>query len=196
MGTRSPRYRREVFMAVAQGMKASNQAAARPSTLKDRSSITVRSFGWALAFAVGMTMAGVSRVGAASALKLAPHLSFDDDSSPNFPIQGQNLAEGSPASGEATVIFFGTSNCWNTAREAERLVKLYPQFHNRIHFVIVDLRKVAPEQETLVSRYYQGYIPTIAAIDSRGNVIYDRAGETASTRGDTSNLQRLLETVH
>jgi hypothetical protein len=124
---------------------------------------------------------------AASDLKLAPKLSFDDDSSPNFPIQGQNLSEGSKPSGEATVIFFGTSNCWNTAREAERLVKLYPQFRDRIRFVIVDLNHVGPEQEALVSHYYHGYIPTITTIDSKGNLIYDRAGETASTRGDTSD---------
>jgi hypothetical protein len=60
----------------------------------------------------------------------------------------------------------------------------------------VDLNNVATEQQTLVSQYYHGYIPTITAIDSKGNVIYDRAGETASTRGDTSSLQRLLDSVH
>jgi hypothetical protein len=156
---------------------------------------TTVSFAWALALVVQMTFC-VHRAEAASGLNLAPELSFDDDSSPNFPIQGQNLSEGSIASGEATVIFFGTANCWNTAREAERLVKLYPQFRNRIHFVIVDLRNVAPEQVPLVSHYYHGYIPTISAIDSSGNVIYDRAGETASTRGDTSDLQRLLDSVN
>ncbi len=150
----------------------------------------------ALVFVMQMTAACVPRANAASGLKLAPQLSFDDDSSPNFPIQGENLSEGSVASGEATVIFFGTSNCWNTSREAERLVRLYPQFRNRVHFVIVDLNHVGPEQQALVSQYYHGYIPTITAIDSKGNVIYDRAGETASTRGDTSNLQRLLDSVH
>ncbi|MGB6565473.1 MAG: hypothetical protein WBE69_22965 [Candidatus Binataceae bacterium] len=150
----------------------------------------------ALVFVVQMAAVCVPRAGAASGLKLAPDLSFDDDSSPNFPIQGENLSEGSVAPGEATVIFFGTSNCWNTSREAERLVRLYPRFRNRIHFVIVDLNHATPEQQTLVSRYYHGYIPTITAIDSKGNVIYDRAGETASTRGDTSNLQRLLDSVH
>jgi hypothetical protein len=149
-----------------------------------------------LAFVLQMTTVYVPRAGAASGLKLAPQLSFDDDSSPIFPIQGENLSEGSIASGEATVIFFGTSNCWNTSREAERLVKLYPRFRNQIHFVIVDLNNVAPEQQASVSQYYHGYIPTITAIDSKGNVIYDRAGETASTRGDTSNLQRLLDAVH
>ena len=158
--------------------------------------ITAISLTSALAFVAMMTTVWAPGAGAASDLMLAPKLSFDDDSSPNFPIQGQNLSTGSIASGEATVIFFGTSNCWNTAREAERLVRLYPQFRNRIHFVIVDLRNVAPEQEPLVSHYYHGYIPTITAIDSGGRVIYDRAGETAATRGDTSNLQRLLESIH
>lgn len=154
------------------------------------------SFAWTLAIVAHMTTVCVSDAGAASDLRLAPRLSFEDDSNPTFPIEGQNLSEGSTASGEATVIFFGTSNCWNTAREAERLVKLYPQFQNRIHFVIVDLRNVAPAQEELVAHYYHGYIPTITAINSKGNVIYDRAGETASTRGDAANLQRLLDSIH
>jgi len=164
----------------------------KPGTLRT----IVIALGAALLFVVQMTATCASRANAASGLKLAPDLSFDDDSSPNFPIQGENLSEGSIASGEATVIFFGTSNCWNTSREAERLVKLYPQFRNRIHFVIVDLNNVAPEQQGWVSQYYHGYIPTITAIDSKGNVIYDRAGETASTRGDTSSLQRLLDSIH
>jgi hypothetical protein len=158
--------------------------------------MTVMSLVGALAFVLQITTVGVTGADAASNLKLAPKLSFDDDSSPNFPIQGQNLSAGSIAPGEATVIFFGTANCWNTAREAERLVRLYPQFRDRIRFVIVNLRNVAPEQEVLVSHYYHGYIPTITAIDSRGTVIYDQAGETAATRGDTSNLQRLLESIH
>jgi hypothetical protein len=150
----------------------------------------------ALAFVTQVAMVWASRVDAASDLKLAPGLSFDDDSSPNFPVQGLNLSEGSMTPGSATVIFFGTSNCWNTAREAERLVKLYPQFRDRIHFVIVDLNRVGPEQQPLVAAYYHGYIPTITAIDSHGMVLYDQAGETSSTRGDTANLQRLLDSVH
>ena len=132
----------------------------------------------------------------ASDLRLAPNLSFDDDSSPNFPIQGRDLTEASTPSGTPTLIFFGTSNCWNTAREAERLVRLYPRFRGRIHFVIIDLNNVTPAQEALVSRYYHGYIPTITAIDSKGNVIYNRAGETASTRGDTTYLQHLFDSLY
>jgi hypothetical protein len=132
----------------------------------------------------------------ATDLKLAPDLSFTDDSSPNFPIAGKNLADGSIAADHATVIFFGTANCWNTAREAERLVQLYPRYKDKIRFVVVDLRNPSLAQKPLIARYYQGYIPTIAVIDSRGNLLYDRAGETASERGDASNLQKLLDSAH
>src|SRR5208282_837481 len=128
-------------------------------------------------------------------LKLAPDLSFSDDSSDNFPIEGKNLSDGSIANDQATVIFFGTANCWNTAREAERLVRLYPQYKDKIRFVVVDLRSPSRAQRPLIVRYYHGYIPTIAVIDSAGNVLYDRAGETASERGDTSNLQKLLDSA-
>jgi hypothetical protein len=131
----------------------------------------------------------------ATDLKLAPDLSFSDDSSPNFPIAGKNLSDGSLAADHATVIFFGTANCWNTAREAERLVQLYPRYKDKIQFVVVDLRKPSLAQQALIDRYYHGYIPTIAVIDSAGKVLYDRAGETASERGDTSNLQKLLDSA-
>src|SRR6202161_1156617 len=132
----------------------------------------------------------------ATDLKLAPDLSFSDDSSPNFPIAGKNLSDGSLAADHATVIFFGTANCWNTAREAERLVQLYPRYKDKIRFVVVDLRSPSLAQQALIARYYHGYIPTIAVIDSAGKVLYDRAGETASERGDTSNLQKLLDSAH
>jgi hypothetical protein len=149
-----------------------------------------------LAMVAQLGIVSVPGARAASDLGLAPNLSFDSDSSPNFPIQGRNLSDGLTRKGEAALIFFGTSNCWNTAREAERLVKLYPQYRNRLHFVVVDLRNVAPAQRPLVARYYHGYIPTVTAISSSGDVIYNRAGETATNRGDTSNLQRLLDSLH
>jgi hypothetical protein len=131
----------------------------------------------------------------ATDLKLAPDLSFSDDSSSNFPIEGKNLSDGSIAADHATVMFFGTANCWNTAREAERLVQLYPRYKDKIRFVVVDLRSPSLAQQALIDRYYHGYIPTIAVIDSAGKVLYDRAGETASERGDTSNLQKLLDSA-
>ena len=64
------------------------------------------------------------------------------------------------------MIFFGTANCWNTAREAERLVQVYPQYKDKVRFVVVDLRSPSLAQQALIDRYYHGYIPTIAVIDS------------------------------
>jgi hypothetical protein len=148
-----------------------------------------------VALVFGIALATEAPSGPATDLTLAPGLSFSDDSSPNFPIVGKNLSDGSLANDHATVIFFGTANCWNTVREAERLVQIYPQYKDRIHFVVVDLRSPSVAQRGLIARYYHGYIPTIAVIDSRGNVLYDRAGETSSNRGDASNLQKLLDSA-
>jgi hypothetical protein len=133
---------------------------------------------------------------AADDLKLAPNLSFSDDSSSNFPIAAGHSSDATPAGDRATIVFFGTAHCWNTNREAERLVSLYPKYRNKINFVIVDLNNVSPSQRPLVAKYYQGPIPTIAVLDSNGQVIYDRAGETAATRGDASHLQTLLNAAH
>ena len=133
--------------------------------------------------------------GAATDLMLAPNLSFTDDSSPNFPIEGKDLADATVARGLPTVIFFGTAHCWNTAREAERLIALYPRYSDRVHFVIVDLKHASPAQGRLADQYYPGYIPTLAIFDKSGRVIYDRAGETASERGDTEHLQQLIDSA-
>jgi hypothetical protein len=143
----------------------------------------------ALALAVG------GAASAATDLMLAPNLSFTDDSSPNFPIEGKDLADATVTRGLPTVIFFGTSHCWNTAREAERLIALYPRYSDRVHFVVVDLRDASPAQQLLAHQYYFGYIPTLAIFDKTGRLIYDRAGETASKRGDTSHLQALIDSA-
>ncbi len=132
---------------------------------------------------------------AADDLKLAPSLSFTDDSSSNFPIDGNNLAGGAASSDRATIIFFGTAHCWNTNREAERLVSVYPKYRDQIDFVIVDLNNPSQQQRELISRYYHGYIPTITIVDSHGRVVYDRAGETASHRGDVSKLEALINSA-
>jgi hypothetical protein len=136
-----------------------------------------------------------ARAYAGSDLRLAPDLSFTDDSSSNFPIAGDSIGDGSIASDRATIIFFGTAHCWNTNREAERLVALYPKYRDKIDFAIVDLDHPSLAQRPLIAKYYRGAIPTITVIDRKGNVLYDRAGETASSRGDTSNLDALLNSA-
>jgi hypothetical protein len=131
--------------------------------------------------------------GGATNLALAPSLSFADDSSSNFPIRGENLKDGKIASDRPTLVFFGTSHCWNTNREAERLVALYAKEKDSARFLIVNLESPAAEQKPLVARFYSGFIPTLAVLDAKGSVVYNRSGETARQRGDLSGLENLLK---
>src|SRR5260370_10341947 len=119
------------------------------------------SLGW-IVIAILSTLLAPSRARAASDLQLAPSLSFDDDSTPNFPITSVDPQNASIATDRPTLIFFGTAHCWNTAREAERLVTLYPKYRDRLHFAVVDLKHALPPQQGLGHRYYHGYIPTLA----------------------------------
>jgi hypothetical protein len=130
--------------------------------------------------------------GGATKLSLAPDLSFTDDSSSNFPIRGENLGDGRIASDRPTAIFFGTSHCWNTNREAERFVAVAAREREAVRFLVVDLDHPTREQKPLVSRFYRGYIPTLAILDASGKAVYNRSGETADHRGDTAGLEEIL----
>ena len=133
--------------------------------------------------------------GGARDLTLAPDLSFTDDSSSNFPIRGKDLSDGRIATDRPTAIFFGTSHCWNTNREAERFVALYAREKDAARFLVVDLEHPSADQKLLVSKLYAGFIPTVAFLDRTGAVVYDRAGETSGKRGDSSRLEELLKTA-
>ena len=130
--------------------------------------------------------------GGAVNLSLAPNLSFTDDSSSAFPIRADNLSDGKIASDRPTAIFFGTSHCWNTNREAERFVSLFRKHRDEARFLVVDLESPSADQRKLVARLYRGAIPTVTFLDRKGEVVYDRAGETARDRSDVSELERLL----
>jgi hypothetical protein len=130
--------------------------------------------------------------GGARTLTLAPDLSFTDDSSSNFPIRGENLGEGKIASDRPTAIFFGTSHCWNTNREAERFVAFAARENDAVRFLVVDLDRPSRDQKALVSRFYRGYIPTLAFLDASGKTVYNKSGETAGRRGDISGLEEIL----
>jgi hypothetical protein len=131
--------------------------------------------------------------GGAVNLSLAPNLSFTDDFSSAFPIRGENLSDGKIAADRPTAIFFGTSHCWNTNREAERYVALYGKHREDARFLVVDLGNPSADQRTLIARFYREAIPTLAFLDRRGDVVYDRAGETARERGDASVLEEILK---
>ena len=157
----------------------------------------------AIALAVGLALRGESSPsgfavapagpGGARNLTLAPNLSFTDDSSSNYPIRGENLADGKIGSDRPTALFFGTSHCWNTNREAERFVALYAKHGSEARFLVVDLDHPSAEQKPLVAKLYHGYIPTVAFLDRAGNVVYAKSGETARERGDASRLEELLK---
>jgi hypothetical protein len=131
--------------------------------------------------------------GGATNLRLAPDLSFTDDSSSNFPIRGDGLAGGRIASDRPTVLFFGTSHCWNTNREAERFVKFWAIHRDEARFLVVDLDSPSPEQKVLVERFFHGLIPAVVFLDRTGAVVSDRPGETARDRGDVAGLEALLK---
>ncbi|MBY0278830.1 hypothetical protein K2Z84_26135 [Candidatus Binatia bacterium] len=146
----------------------------------------------AVAIAVAIFPAAVR---AADDLHLAPGLSFTDDSSDAFPIRGRHLDDATTGDGKATIVFFGTSNCWNTNREAERLISLYPKYKDRVRFVVVDVAHPSDAQKPLIEKHYKGAIPTVAVLAPDGSVLYDRAGETAATRGDAQPLAAIIESA-
>lgn len=130
---------------------------------------------------------------AADDLHLAPNLSFTDDSSDAFPIRGRHLADATTGDGKATIVFFGASNCWNTNREAERLVSLYPKYKDRVRFVVVDVAHPSDAQKDLIAKHYKGAIPTVVVLAPDGSVVYGRSGETAATRGDAQPLAAIID---
>ncbi|MBI3637327.1 MAG: hypothetical protein HY216_14125 [Candidatus Rokubacteria bacterium] len=137
-------------------------------------------------------LASSSSTDGADNLRLAPGLSFTDDSSDNFPIQGDHLDDANSRFGRPTVMFFGASHCWNTNREAERLVALYPKYRDRVSFIIVDVTRPFPSQVPLLKTYYRGSIPTVVILGRDGTVLYAQSRETAKTRGDTQALDSLI----
>ena len=138
----------------------------------------------------GLTAASAAH--GAEHLSLAPGLSFTDDSSDNFPIRGDHLDDAAVQPGRATVMFFGAAHCWNTNREAERLVALYPRYQDRVRFIIVDVNRPSPSQRALLQTHYGGAIPTLVIVARDGALLYAEAGETARTRGDTRALDSLI----
>lgn len=131
-------------------------------------------------------------VSAGDNLRLAADLSFVDDASDAFPIQGDHLDDADVPKGRAAVMFFGTSHCWNTNREAERLVSLYAKYRDRVTFIVVDVVHPSRAQRPLLETYYRGFIPTLVVLDRQRSIVYAKSGETARARGDARVLDALI----
>ena len=126
---------------------------------------------------------------AAENLRLAPGLSFSDDSSDRFPIEGDRLDEATTGRGRVAVAFFGAAHCWNTNREAERIVALYSRLRDSVDFIVVNVTHPSPAQHRILEAHYRGTIPTIVVFAPDGTVTWARSGETAASRGDTGPLE-------
>lgn len=52
-----------------------------------------------------------------------------------------------------------------------------------MQFVIIDLDKKRPkDQQKLVEKYYEGYIPHVIVLDKSGKALYSVAGEVEESR--------------
>jgi hypothetical protein len=57
-------------------------------------------------------------------------------------------------------------------------VDLYKKYERRVHFVVIDIdKKLSSNQQDLVKKYYQGYIPHVVVLDSAGKALYNSSGE-------------------
>lgn len=110
-------------------------------------------------------------------LKLNPKLDYGSDSLDGPLITGDDAQSGFEPGKPNYVIIYG-EGCFNSKRQARRAVDLYNKYRDRVHFVVIDLDTPrSPEQQKLVKQYYQGYIPHVLVLDSRGQALYNQSGE-------------------
>ena len=113
-------------------------------------------------------------------LKLNPRLDYGSDSLDGPLITGTDTQSGFVAGKINYVIIYG-EGCFNSKRQARRTVELYNKYRSQVHFVVVDLDvQRSPEQQELVKKYYQGYIPHVLVLDAYGGPLYNQSGEVDS----------------
>jgi hypothetical protein len=113
-------------------------------------------------------------------LKLNPRLDYGSDSLDGPLITGTDNQSGFVSGKTNYVIIYG-EGCFNSKRQARRTVELYNKYRSQVHFVVVDLDvQRSPEQQELVKKYYQGYIPHVLVLDAHGDPLYNQSGEVDS----------------
>jgi hypothetical protein len=124
-----------------------------------------------------IVLMGAPKLWTADNLHLNQHLDYSSDSQDGPLITGEHLQDGAVAGKPNYVIIYG-EGCFNSKRQARRTVSLYEKFKERVSFVIIDLDSTrSPEQQELVRKYYQGYIPHVVVLDNGGNPLYNASGE-------------------
>ncbi len=132
---------------------------------------------------------------AAENISLRKGVSFVEDKDSGFPIIADKLDDAQVASGQVNLLFFGASGDLNTARQAKRLVGTYNKLKDKgIKFIVVNVDKPAnKEAESLIKKYYKGYIPCQTVIDSNGTTTWSKVGEVSEkevTRQLLKNLSK------
>ena len=113
-------------------------------------------------------------------LKLNSRLDYTSDSLDGPLITGDDAQSGVVLGKPYYLIIYG-EGCFNSKRQAQRTVELYNKYHAQVHFVVVDLDiQRSPAQQTLVKRYYKGYIPHVVVLGPSGQVLYNQSGEVDS----------------
>jgi len=113
-------------------------------------------------------------------LKLNQHLDYGSDSLDGPLITGTD-AESGFVSGKTNYVIMYGEGCFNSKRQARRTVELYNKYRSQVHFVVVDLDvQRSPEQQDLVKKYYEGYIPHVLVLDAHGEPLYNQSGEVDS----------------
>jgi hypothetical protein len=129
-----------------------------------------------------IVLMGTPKLWAADNLRLNQHLDYSSDSQDGPLITGEHLRDGAVGGRPNFVIIYG-EGCFNSKRQARRTVSLYEKYKGRVNFVIVDLdTKRSPEQQELVRKFYQGYIPHVVILDTAGNPLYNASGEVEEER--------------
>ena len=140
-----------------------------------------------------VALMGTARLWAADDLHLNQHLDYSSDSQDGPLITGEHLQDG-PLDGRPNYVIIYGEGCFNSKRQARRTVSLYEKYKGRVNFVIVDLdTRRSPEQQELVRKYYQGYIPHVVVLDAAGNPLYNASGEVEEQK-ITAILDRALNT--
>ncbi|MBI1271324.1 hypothetical protein GC174_12920 [bacterium] len=131
---------------------------------------------------------------AAENISMRKGVSFVEDKDNGFPIIADKLEDVHIEPGKTNFIFFGASGDLNTARQAKRLVGSYNKLRDRdVKFIVINVDKPAnKEAESLIKKYYKGYIPCQTVIDSDGTTTWSKVGEVSEnevTKQISKNLK-------
>ena len=68
-------------------------------------------------------------------------------------------------------------------------MSLYEKYKGRVNFVVVDIdQKRSADQQKLVQKYFDSYIPHLTIVGKKGEVLYNQAGESSE-----ENISAILD---